>query len=125
MANIYCAGCFLTNIRLIFHLTVFSKSFRVMITIIVNAIFQLKDFLMILYMLVFIISICNYIVSKDVRIAPSFAEAYQTMFGENLEDMPDQNGPQQILYIISTNIQVVVCLNILISIVTDNYDNVQ
>lgn len=70
---ILCAGIFMTNIRLMFHLTVFSTSFRVMITIIVNAFTQLKDFMIVLYSLTTIIAICKYTVNKDIRISPSFA----------------------------------------------------
>lgn len=55
------------------------------------------------------------------------------MFGENPtlytqeDNKPleyERNFTQNVLYVLSTNLLNVICLNILISIVTDNYDNV-
>lgn len=54
---------------------------------------------------------------------------YQVMFGENPEtnDLVEQNSFKfaAIFYFIHSNMINVISLNILISIVTDNYDNVQ
>ena len=46
------------------------------------------------------------------------------MFGENLEGMDSASNTEIILYMMYTYIMIIVVLNILISIVTDNYDNV-
>jgi hypothetical protein len=65
-----------------------------MMTIIVEASKSLYEFLMVLYIMVTIFGICNFIVNEDIRIEHSLAASYQTMFGENLEDMHLANGPQ-------------------------------
>ena len=47
------------------------------------------------------------------------------MFGENTDaDELEINFSKTFFYVIATNVIVVISLNILISIVTDNYDNV-
>lgn len=57
LANVLCLGVLLSNARLMFHLTVFSSSFRTMITVIVKAMIQLSSFLVILVMFVYILAI--------------------------------------------------------------------
>jgi len=48
------------------------------------------------------------------------------MFGENREwDDIKQSIPKLLLYLLSTNFVIIVCLNIVISIVTDNYEEVR
>lgn len=53
-------GSFICNIRLFFHLTVFSRELRQIVTVITQSIFQLKYFIFMLYFFVLIISISNY-----------------------------------------------------------------
>ena len=115
----------MVNGRLLFHLAVFSTSFRLMLTVIVRACMDLIDFMLILYAVVCILGLCNYIVNDDVRMDKTFGSSYQLIFGENLEDFSTQNLMVEFLYVFATNFLIVICLNILISIVTDNYDNVQ
>lgn len=85
--QLFSVGVFMVNARLMFHLTVFSNSFRIMMTIIVNAMFQLYDFMMVLYMIVVIIAICNFVVDDENRLSVALSNSYQTMFGENLGDL--------------------------------------
>lgn len=47
------------------------------------------------------------------------------MFGENTDWANIDSFPKFLMYIVATNIINIICLNILISIVTDNYENVQ
>ena len=114
----------MTNCRLLFHLSVFSTTFRMMVNIVVKASYQLFDFLIILYMLVFIFGLCNFLLNDDQFIEESLASSYQLMFGENLEGLAKKSGQIQTLYVLATNFMVIMCLNILISIVTENYDKV-
>lgn len=44
------------------------------------------------------------------------------MFGENIEDFQKQKPAVVFLYVTGTFLINIVCLNILISVVTDNYD---
>lgn len=68
---------------------------------------------------------------KKLELIPSIVAAYQVMFGENPEttELTAANSNDWkfdfLFYLIHTNVINVICLNILISIVTDNYDNVQ
>lgn len=114
----------MTNTRLLFHLSVFSNQFGMMLTIIVRACYDLINFMFILYFFVFIFGMCTFIVNDDHKITFSLASAYQLIFGENLRNFAYANTSVQFLYILATNFLIIVCLNILISIVTENYDNV-
>ena len=83
-------------------------------------------FLLFLYVILFIHAISNFILNdKDQYVLVSIADQYRLMFGENT-DASDMEGQLTLLvfYVIGTNTIVVISLNILISIVTDNYDNV-
>lgn len=80
--------------------------------------------MIVLYMLLFINGLCNFVVDTNSTFWPSFTASYQTMFGENLENMETEKTSRQALYFIFTNLINIIILNILISIVTDNYDNV-
>ena len=53
-----------------------------------------------------------------------YASEYQQMFGENVEDFSKQKPAVIFLYVCGTFLINIVCLNILISVVTDNYDMV-
>ena len=84
---------------------------------------------MFLYFIVFVLAISHFILSDDDKksVVLSGIETYQLMFGENPEadDLQTGKGLKLVSYVIATNTIVIVCLNILISLVTDNYDNVQ
>lgn len=82
----YSIGVFMTNTRLLFHLSVFSNQFGMMLTIIVRACWDLLNFMFILYMFVFIFGLCNYVVNDDITINLSLASAYQLLYGENLKN---------------------------------------
>jgi len=48
------------------------------------------------------------------------------MFGENRDwDDIKSSAPKILLYLLSTNFVIIVCLNIVISIVTDSYEEVR
>lgn len=97
-----------------------------MLQIIIRAFWDLKIFLFVLYMLIGIIAICKFIVeTSDKDIFQVTFETYQIMFGENTEWVNIDSFPKFFMYIVATNIVNIICLNILISIVTDNYENVQ
>ena len=81
----YSVGLFTTNTRLLFHLSVFSNQFGMMLTIIVRACYDLINFMFILYFFVFIFGMCNFVVNSDKTIGFSLASAYQLIFGENLK----------------------------------------
>lgn len=109
------------------HLTVFSRKIRTMMTVIVSAIFDIIYFLFILYMFVMILALANFVVNGRKNLVVTIIEEYQLMFGENAEaeDIWKDNWVILVLYLAGTNLIVVVCLNILISIVQDKYDSVQ
>jgi hypothetical protein len=114
-----------SNTRCMFHLTVFSPSFRAMMTVIVNAFIQLSSFLLILLMFVFILAISQYpFVDPQVGFFETIMKSYLIMFGENPPRLANEQGSLIVLYVVGTSLIVIVCLNILISVVTDNYDNV-
>lgn len=124
-SNVLCLGVFLSNTRCMFHLTVFSPSFRAMMTVIVNAFIQLSSFLLILLMFVFILAISQYpFVDPQVGFFETIMKSYLIMFGENPPRLANEQGSLIVLYVVGTSLIVIVCLNILISVVTDNYDNV-
>jgi len=76
-------------------------------------------------MLIGIIAICKFIVeTSDKSIFQVTFETYQIMFGENTDWVNIDSFPKFFMYIVATNIVNIICLNILISIVTDNYENV-
>lgn len=128
MLNLLSLSVLLLNLRMADHLAVFSKNIRTMMTVIFSAIHDIVYFLFILYMFIIILSISNFVVNgRDKQLFLTIIEEYQLMFGENAEayDIYKEDWLICFLYIAGTNLIVVVCLNILISIVQDNYDNVQ
>lgn len=84
---ILCLGVFLSNIRLMFHLSVFSSSFRTMLTVIVNAILQLSSFFLILLFFVLIVALTNYTINKETLetdpkpFFKTLIASYMLMFG--------------------------------------------
>ena len=109
------------------HMAVFNQKFRIMVRIIIQAFTDLVVFLIVLYTLLLILTICSYVSTPDEKLTLGevLFNCYTIMFGENptygdIKDSP----PAIFLYFIATNFQVIICLNILISIVTDNYDNI-
>lgn len=71
--TLYSVGIYMTNGRLLFHLSVFATQFRMMLNIVVKSSFQLLNFLIIIYMLVFVMALCNFLLNDDLRISDSIA----------------------------------------------------
>lgn len=64
----------------------------------------------------------DYAVGYGDRFNDGFWDEYQQVFGENQEDLSSQQRSIIFLYFSGTFLINIVCLNILISVVTDNYD---
>ena len=79
--NILTLGVFLSNIRLMFHLSVFSSQFRSMLTVIVNAINQLAVFIVILFMFIGLMSVSSYTINEDDQFLDTIIANYMIMFG--------------------------------------------
>lgn len=78
-------------------------------------------------MFLVIFALCKFINDSepfpvDERYGLIFGQEYQQMFGENMEKFNKQKPAVIVLYILGTFLINIVCLNILISVVTDNYD---
>ena len=78
--------------------------------------------------MVFNIAICKYIINSQEdsdSVSSAFFGVYQMMYGENPEyDNVMISFARVTIYFISSNLIVIICLNILISIVTDKYEDV-
>lgn len=75
----------------------------------------------------FVLALCKFINDSEpfpifMRFGLSIAQEYQQVFGENIENFNKQKPAVIFLYVIGTILINIVCLNILISVVTDNYD---
>lgn len=75
-------------------------------------------------MFIFILAVCNFTVNEDTFFE-TLISSYTIMFGNNPVKLWTSNAPDIALYIIGTCLIVIMSLNILISVVTDNYDNVR
>ena len=136
--DILSIGVFLLNVRFVQVLGVLSKKFRTTLTIFQLASKDIVTFLIFLYTFILFMAISKHMLKelptekdKKLELIPSIVAAYQVMFGENPEtaELTAANSNDWkfdfLFYLIHTNVINVICLNILISIVTDNYDNVQ
>lgn len=130
--NILCFSVLLLNIKLCLGLAVFSKKFRGTITIFTSAMFDMVSFLSFLYSVIIFLAISNFVIAPEgTHLVPTLINQYLAMFGNNpaMKELIDENDntvkTRLIFYLIGSNVIVVIALNILISIVTDNYDNVQ
>lgn len=65
----------LLNLRMAEHLSVFSKKIRTMMIVIVSAIFDMVYFLFILYMLVMILALANFVIN-DKNLTLTIIEEY-------------------------------------------------
>ena len=135
-SDILSIGVFLLNIRLVQVLAVLSKNFRGTLTIFSQATIDIVYFLIFLYVFILFLAVSKHILKDDpkegdppLNLVSTLVGAYQIMFGENPDtsDIVEGNSIkfEFWFYLIHTNTINVICLNILISIVTDNYDNVQ
>jgi len=113
------------NIRLLGYVAIISKGLRVMIRIIIESIKALKEFLLVFYYMIFSLAISFYTASSsDMNLSfwEVWYETYTKLFGENPEYKVVSNSLTTFfLFMVITNIMIVVCLNILISMVTDIY----
>jgi len=127
----YLAFClFFTNFRFIFHLSILYAPLRAMLIIIAKAGAELVSFLVVLYGFTMIMALCSYILVTEYETGADFLStlygSYTVAFGENADwDDIKSSYPKILLYLLSTNFIIIICMNILISIVTENYDNVQ
>ena len=124
----YCL--FFTNFRFIFHLSILYAPLRAMLIIIAKAGAELVSFLVVLYGFTMIMALCSYILVTEYETGADFLStlygSYTVAFGENADwDDIKSSYPKILLYLLSTNFIIIICMNILISIVTENYDNVQ
>jgi len=99
-----------------------------MLMIIGSAILKLFSFIIVLYGFLMIMSLCQYVLIDDnsIDFLATLFSTYTVMFGENRDwDDIKSSAPKILLYLLSTNFVIIVCLNIVISIVTDSYEEVR
>lgn len=107
--------------------SVFKKT-RITWIIISNSLSEVKYYLFIPLLFVLTFSISRHITADDegwsniVIFRQEIFGQYQQVFGENLEDMPNEKYSVILIYFVGTILINIVCLNIIISVVTDNYD---
>lgn len=81
-----------------------------------------------LYFFIFAMTVSTFALQDNDASKKSFAEMlcaqYQILYVGTEDDMFRMRESTMILYVLETNILIIVCLNILISVVTDNYDMV-
>jgi len=114
--------------RLIFHISIFYGELRTMLMIISISIGGLFSFIIVLYGFLMIMSLCQFVLIADnsVDFFSTLFSTYTVMFGENRDwDDIKKSPPKILLYLMSTNFVIIVCLNIVISIVTDSYEEVR
>lgn len=80
-----------------------------------------------LYFFVVIISISNYALQEQTpEVNKTFGhvltDQYNILYIGTVDEFYEMRWETQILYIVETNFLIIICLNILISVVTDNYD---
>jgi len=112
------------------HLSILYSKLREMLIIIAKAAQELVSFLAVLYGFTAIMALCSHILvteyETDVDFLSTVYSSYTVAFGENAEwDDIKGSYPKILLYCLSTNFIIIICMNILISIVTENYDNIQ
>lgn len=129
LQNFIAWGAVATNVRLLFHLCVYSSKLRQIMTVIVESILDMFAFGFMLYFVIFTTSVSMFVLNDgtdggtwDKSFANVFADQYQILFIGTTDDMYQMRESTRILYVVETNILIIVCLNILISVVTDNYD---
>lgn len=104
-----------------------TKQFRLTWVIIERSVIAVMKYMFIPALLVF-----NFTISKTMvgdyrlqfsdRFQTNIFDEYQQVFGENQEDLADQKPSIITMYMLGTFLINIVVLNILISVVTDNYD---
>lgn len=123
-----CYSVFFTNMRLIYHISIFYKELRTMLMIISISIVGLFSFIIVLYGFLMVMALCQYVLIEDnsVDFYSTLFSTYTVIFGENRDwDSIKSSTPKILLYLMSTNFVIIVCLNIVISIVTDSYEEVR
>jgi len=123
-----CYSVFFTNMRLIYHISIFYKELRTMLMIISISIVGLFSFIIVLYGFLMVMALCQYVLIEDnsVDFYSTLFSTYTVIFGENRDwDSIKSSTPKILLYLLSTNFVIIVCLNIVISIVTDSYEEVR
>lgn len=120
-------GIFLILTNLILQLANLSKTLRTIWIIIENSFMQVLK-----YMFIPALFLLNFTFAKTIiymdghpfehRFKMLLGGEYQQIFGENVENLPNQKLTMIFLYVFGTYLINIVCLNILISVVTDNYD---
>lgn len=120
-------GVFLNLGNFILQVAWLTKKLRTTWLIIENSIVKAIQYMVIPLMFLVIFALCKFINDSepfpvDERYGLIFGQEYQQMFGENMEKFNKQKPAVIVLYILGTFLINIVCLNILISVVTDNYD---
>ena len=84
-----------------------------------------------MYFFVFMMSVSNFPLQAEEErndtygsFEKVFADHYNVLFIGTTEEFHKMRFETQVLYVVETNFLIIICLNILISVVTDNYDTV-
>lgn len=120
-------GAFLIIGNFIIQFSWLSTKLRTTWLIIENSLVKAFQFMIIPFLFMINFAICRFINDDEPfpiyhRFSRIFGEEYQQIFGENIADFHKQKPVIMLLYILGTLVINIVCLNILISVVTDNYD---
>jgi len=84
--------------------------------------------MIVLYVFLMVMALCQYVLIDDATVdfLSTFFSTYTVIFGENRDwDDIKTSMPKIGLYLLSTNFVIIICLNIVISIVTDSYEEVR
>lgn len=120
------------GLRAITQLRIFT-SFRDLIELIRQTQVDMVPFLVILFLILFLMSTIGILLEDiDVSVIDNLAghflhiigSKYQILFGEN-PDRAELSNPQWANYILFTVLLNIICFNLLISILSNTYDNVQ
>ena len=94
-------------------------------TIIDESIKYILGYIILLYFFIFIISISFFALSdKETNFINSYLEQYDVLYAGNQTNIKKMRFAALIIYFLQTNFMIIICMNIVISVLTDKYDMV-
>lgn len=94
-------------------------------TIIDESIKYILGYIILLYFFIFIISISFFALSeKETSFINSYLEQYDVLYAGNQTNIKKMRFAALIIYFLQTNFMIIICMNIVISVLTDKYDMV-
>lgn len=116
-------GAFNVNIRALYYARVFLKKLGTIMAVIDESIIDLTEFIGLLYFFIFTMSVSQFAMyPEQPHFWLSFTQKYNLLFVGSEKDPYTMRPAEFVLYFVETNFLIIICLNILISVVTDKYD---